>query len=88
MADLPTYETKPEPTEHRTPVLSYGLPIDPVMALRNCEVGKSFVVDREWDRKRMFNVARQLGFKVKTRKEEHDTDFNQKVTRIRIWRKK
>src|SRR5690349_6984532 len=68
VSNLPTYENRPEPNTRR-PVLSYGEEIDPSMALRNCAIGKSFVVDREWDRNRLFNVARQLGMKIRTHKE-------------------
>ena len=86
VANLPTYENKSEPNDRR-PVLSYGEEIDPIMALRNCEIGKSFVVDREWDRKRMFNVARQLGFKIRTRKEVAGWETPKAAMRFRIWRK-
>lgn len=75
--NVPTYETRPEPPK-REPVLSYGIEVDPVLSLRNCEIGKSFVVDREIDRSRMFEAARHLGFKIRTVKEDD---------RIRVWRK-
>lgn len=66
-------------------MLSYGEEVDPVQALRNCEVGKSFMVDREWDRNRLFNVARQLGFKIRTRKE--NVGLLVPKYKIRVWRK-
>lgn len=84
MSTLPTYENTPEPND-RQPVLSFGEEIDPVMALRNCEIGKSFIVDREWDRNRLFNVARQLGFKIRTKKEIYGVEPWE--FKIRVWRK-
>lgn len=84
MSTLPTYDSIEEPNDRR-PVLSFGEEIDPVMALRNCAIGKSFIVDREWDRNRLFNVARQLGFKIRTKKEIYGIESWE--FKIRVWRK-
>lgn len=66
MDKLPPYEAKPEPKE--APVTSFGLVIDPKAALRNCAVGKSFVVDTHDMRQRMIGFAKRLGIKIKTRR--------------------
>lgn len=65
---LPAYETKPVPP--LLPITSYGEIIDPCAALRNCKVGKCFVVDTEKFRYRMSGYARRLGIKVKTKRNE------------------
>jgi hypothetical protein len=72
---LPPYEAKPEPKE--APVTSFGSVIDPKGALRNCEVGKSFVVDTNEMRQRMIGFAKRLGVSIKTRRNG---------TRYDVWR--
>lgn len=50
------------------PITSFGLTIDPKAALRNCEVGKSFVVDNNDHRQRIIGYAARLGIKIKTKR--------------------
>jgi hypothetical protein len=63
---LPAFEAKPIPPE--SPVTSFGSVIDPKAALRNCEVGKSFVVDTDAQRQRMIGFAKRLKIKIKTKR--------------------
>jgi hypothetical protein len=63
---LPAFEAKPVPPE--APVTSFGEVIDPKAALRNCEVGKSFVVDTDAQRQRMIGFAKRLGISIKTKR--------------------
>lgn len=50
------------------PITSFGIAIDPSGALRNCEVGKSFVVDTNEHRQRIIGYAARLKIKIKTRR--------------------
>lgn len=63
---LPAYEAKsvPQPAA----VTSFGQIIDPKAALRNCEVGKSFVVDAESHRQRLIGFAHRLKIKIRTKR--------------------
>lgn len=65
---IPAYATKPTPQP--AAVTSFGDVIDPKAALRNCEVGKSFVVDTEAMRQRMIGFAKRLGISIRTRRNE------------------
>lgn len=78
MPNLPTYELKPEPPEHK-PVISFGIKVDPVASLRNCEVGKCFIVDRDADRKRLLIFARRMSITIRTAKTSDG--------RYEIWRR-
>jgi hypothetical protein len=62
----PVYEVK-EPPKLR-PVFSYGAEYDPKVCLRNCPIGKSFVVDTAVCRRRVIDAAYSLEIKVKTKK--------------------
>lgn len=44
--------------------------IDPKAALRNCEVGKSFIVDTQDHRQRMIGFAERLGIKIRTQRNQ------------------
>ena len=66
MALLPAYETKPEPK--LSPITSFGDAIDPKSSLRNCEIGRSFVVDTNEHRQRIIGFAARLGIKIKTKR--------------------
>lgn len=75
---LPAFQDHPIPTG--VPITSFGTVIDAKSALRKCEIGKSFIVDKEMHRRRVVGFARRMGFEVKTRV---TTD-----QRYEIWRTK
>lgn len=78
MVDLPTFESSPLPVRHR--ITSYGTIIDATHALRVCEVGKSFVVDKQSHCKRIQGIARRLKISITTKKVDEG--------RYQIWRTK
>jgi len=65
--NLPAFESKPIAI---VPITSFGNPIDPVASLKNCPVGRSFVVDTNEMRQRIIGFATRLDIKIKTKRSE------------------
>ena len=62
----------------RVPITSFGEIIDPRLALTQCKIGFSFVVDTHQFRQRVIGYARRIGIVVRTAKSS--------TGRFNIWR--